>query len=369
MEKSHPDLVTSILPIVDASSPPTSNTGGGLPRRGHLGLGSHWWRFSFPGPAFPPVLELATEYFGDPEDMGHGLFLLPACLAFPLGAKLAFDPVEGSTRRCVLDLPGDLVAGLEVRDLMELLHQVDLLGARCTRVDCVVDDYAKRITPGAVHAHAEAGDVARFSPDTAELKVGGYWVDGQGVRHRGETFNIGRRGKNGSGAYLRYYRKDVESQGETDAFRWEMEFSQEKADLAFRELLKAGTPDEFVLACGGLVLGNVDFPIRTGDAHLDRLERHAWWIDLTSDIWNSVRLRVKRVAAKIQDKAAWIRDGVAGSMKAVLMCLRALNPGDTWSQVRRWVDEAELTPTNKLAVRQWFAHAGLPVPSLDLVSS
>jgi DNA relaxase NicK len=236
---------------------------------------------------------------------------------------------------------------------MRLCQEVAALGGRPTRLDVAADDYRKRVLPSQVNAVAKSGDIARFRTQTCAFHEGGYFEGAIG-----ETFTAGRRGADGSGAYLRYYRKDVESRGRINAFRWEVEFSDEKAQLAFTELLKAQTLDEFTLAGAYLVIGSVDFPMRNGgdEAHLERLERHAFWVDITSDFFNCTLLKVKRATSTLERKAAHVRERCGSLLKAVMAMFQMTRPSDRagrrafYAALGQWVDLAKPSAASREAV-------------------
>ena len=124
-------------------------------------------------------------------------------------------------------MPGKALAAAtmnEIRDMCAILREI--YSATCGRFDGAIDDYSKTLSLDAVKAAQDANNFAH-------AEVIGYHESGErGKRERGKTITFGSRT---SESYLRVYDKSIESHGEIDAIRYEVEFKGDKADLVFRE--------------------------------------------------------------------------------------------------------------------------------------
>ena len=330
-----------------------------------------WLRGSIPPNALWPLRDLLTEWFGEPEPADHGAMFRSAMLIFPLGPRLMFDPPseDPTARRSrpVVEIQGGVLDEMGVAKVFKLCEALNLLHFRPSRMDCSFDDHKKRILPFDVFKLADRGDVSHFRRENCGHIYGAEW-NGK----RGETATFGKRGNHGSGAYGRYYRKDVESKGKIDAYRWEVEYADQKAVAAWDALMHALTVDAFVRTLGALVAGAFDFPIRTGEKHTRRLERHDFWRETLVELQNAVYITVKRVKTTIDKKAVWIRDSVAGSLKAVKIAFGAVwmdgkMPSMAfYDWLRQKLEDAELTKPNRLAVKEFYAKLGKPDPFSSL---
>ena len=129
----------------------------------------------------------------------------------------------------------------------------------------------------------------------------------------GETLELGRRGKEGSGKFLRIYDKEAESEGKTKGIRWEVEWSGKRAESAWHIWTKA----EFAApTCAGMIFTTVDFIEPTHDSNRGRWKRLEWYQRLLESI-EAVIVPVVVKKTNIEKKDKWLSDSVSGTIAYV----------------------------------------------------
>lgn len=94
--------------------------------------------------------------------------------------------------------------------------------------------------------------------------------------------------------------------------RWELRLGQEKADMAFRELLEGRTVADLYTA---ILNAHYRFVRRTGDTNRSRRPNAKWW-DNFLNTSEKVSLLVQKTKPTLEKKEAWIFNG--GASKAEL---------------------------------------------------
>lgn len=193
-----------------------------------------------------------------------------------------------------------------VRDMCQVLQ--GMWSATCSRFDVAIDDYSKTLNLDEVKLAQELGNFAY-------VEKCGYHESGErGKRQKGRTITFGSRQ---SQAYLRVYDKSVESQGETDAMRYEVEFKDDKAQFLFEQWCDVDYSDTQASAklIAGAALGAVRFCDRSsGDRNLDRLPNLPWYEKLLNSVVTGYRLRVKKKQAFLNDSFAWVERSVVPTL-------------------------------------------------------
>ena len=214
---------------------------------------------------------------------------------------------------------------------------------KATRIDCAFDDYEPTKTPTQVWH-----DCCLHKKYTRFQKCGHITENGS-FGTSSDTVTFGTRGKNGGGSYLRYYRKDLESDGDITAFRWEVEFSKLKAQEALFALAKCPDLECFSALLGAFVGGSIDFVDRK-DRNLSRADRQMWWADILERIGVS-RLRVSKPLQDVEKSRKWVRKSVVGSL---LLLEKSFGKEEFWIWLQRMVDAKHtLTPRQRLALREF----------------
>ncbi|MBA7518564.1 hypothetical protein ES705_10635 [subsurface metagenome] len=281
-------------------------------------VGVHWLRISFPTKLLAVVVEFLKSVWGDFDQDGFGLWSYDTRFSWSSGVSLNYDEDQERSNRVhcgmmTLDCPGSSLDEMAALDLQLMIEYFQLLGGKCTRIDIFFDDYKRIISPIDVYEIAKNGDYSGFKT---------YNRRERGDRKNGMTYDeiaFGRRGSFGNGAYLRFYDKYLESKGEFNCCRWEVEFTQKKADAVFSKLAQTcGNIDAFATLCGSLIAGCVTFVHRNGDPNIKRLERYSWWENILEILGDCLHVRIERKKDSLTGKIKWITQGVSPT----LACLR-----------------------------------------------
>lgn len=282
-------------------------------------VGIHWLRISFPKHHLADLTHWLSQMWGDFEQDGFGLWSYDSRFAWSNGASLNYDVDEERSQRVhlgsmTLDCPGGALDDTTAPDLQLLLEYCAQLGGKCTRIDVYFDDHERLVTFEQLKEATERHDYSGLID--FQIRQGGRLSQ---PGHTREEISFGKRGSRGNGKYLRWYNKELESGGEFTCDRWEVEFSQKKADIVFKKLAAtAGDLDAFATLCGSLIAGCITFVHRTGDKNLSRLDRYEWWEQICKLLGGCVSIRVRRERDSLTGKLKWIERNVSPS----LACLK-----------------------------------------------
>ena len=282
-------------------------------------VGIHWLRISFPKKQLAQISEYCKYVWGDFDLDGFGLWSYDTRFHWSSGVSLNFDSDEERSQRVhcgrmTLDCPGAACDELAVQDLMLLIEYAEMLGGKCSRIDIYFDDYNRRISFDDLKETAERRDYSGLL-DFRVTQAGKLTKPG----NTREEISFGKRGSRGNGKYLRWYNKELESNGEYKCDRWEVEFTQKKADIVFTKLARCdGSLDAFATLCGSLIAGCITFVHRTGDKNIKRLLRYEWWEQIVDLLGGEVKIRVERKKDSLTGKIEWVNRSVAPS----LACLK-----------------------------------------------
>lgn len=295
-----------------------------------------WLNGTFPADKTEIVLEKLVEMFGEPSARKWGRYRYEESFEWELVGASVF--VDRTKKRCE-EIHGGrhmlMMTGTAMRTIpAEKMHEfVSFMVQKCwlkaTRLDCAWDDYEKRITPENVWKnYCETKKYTRFRRCAHHIEILG---DGSPTS---DTVYWGCRGENGGGSYLRYYRKDLESKGEIDAYRWEVEYSGQKAQEAFFALSKCPDLETMGRLVGALVGGSIDFVERSGkkgdEKHLNRASRVEWWQSILDRIGCSP-IRGHKIPSTIEKSKQWVK-------KSVSTCLSTIQTAIGEEQFWPWLE-------------------------------
>jgi hypothetical protein len=286
-------------------------------------VGVHWLRISFSTKYLSEIAQFLSHIWGDHSQDGFGLWSYDSRLIWSSGVSLNYDEdVDRSERvhagQMTLDCPGSALDEMTAPDLQLLIKFADQMGGKCTRIDVFFDDYARIVNPVDLLDLIKCGDYSglRHAQDRQKYDMAKLIRD---------EVSFGERGSRGNGKYLRFYDKEIESKGEQNCCRWEVEFSQRKADTVFKKLAQTmGDMDCFASMCGSLIAGCVTFVHRNGDKNVSRLKRYHWWEQILSILGEPLKIRAERKVDNLTGKIQWVTRNVSPS----LACLRRVFVSD-----------------------------------------
>lgn len=304
-----------------------------------------WFTGSAPESVKSRAIKWLRARFGELSER-PGMHFYRRCLVTPLGAKLLFDPIcvgEGETAHCTIQLPGESLAIMGGAARLDAIRELVAMGFQATRLDVAVDFVGEGVNlVAAVQEACRAGQLtgARvWRPDDE------FTSDGRMTQH---CVRLGRRGRDGSGRFVRCYDKGLETKtlpaGEWQ--RWECEFSGECARWAVAILLQADDLEsgrqEWPVLSGlqwapavkgwrhqavAIALGAVDFrePRKGVSRSLRRRRRASWWAEvLGSVVPERIREAAARVPNVLRTAKHWARcllPGLRGTADALGMTL------------------------------------------------
>ena len=204
------------------------------------------------------------------------------------------------------------------------MKSLEDIGVRCSRLDIALDDHLKRVLPDDIEREFEAGHVVGYrlgTPHRPKRREKGVTIT------VGASFDLGRRGSDGSGKFLQVYDKTLESDGEIDAVRWELRLAKEAAETAFECL--ASSRDTEALRCklSRYIGGCVDF---RSDPHLKNVSRRTrllFWEFFVS-ILGAAELKTPRQRPPLQRSLEYLRRASSRLLAKADVVFRAngLNP-------------------------------------------
>lgn len=245
----------------------------------------------------PADIELYQKQAGGAHVGDHG-FRLRYRDKFNIDGQLKIALSGGVMKRCVLT---------EVFEWLSAFPKVVF-----SRIDIALDDMEKTVAISDIKATVEKGDFfdASYRCFMSSGNRGEAW---------GETIYLGSPA---SDKRLRIYDKTIESQGERDCNRWEVEFRRKKADCVGHELIEKmqQSLDDCTHYMIQVVCGVVDFRIRGKDDEKNRARCPLvpWWLDMLSRLKTSpVAIRIAKVKQTIQRGIDWIERSVAPTLAAI----------------------------------------------------
>ncbi|RPJ27000.1 MAG: hypothetical protein EHM35_14490 [Planctomycetaceae bacterium] len=330
-------------------------------------VGLHWLRGSIDQTEKTWLTEkLCTLWGGDFETHEHGFWVYDRHLAWPSGVKLLYHSTEQGSDltngRIALEIPGAALEQLDTFQVVFFMDSLERRGFGCSRLDVFFDDNLRTVTPMALYN--EVYEESLFEGEPIRHDIIGFRVvkkltesTREGRKH--DEVSFGRRGKTGTGKYLRIYDKRLESKGENPAVRWELELSDNHAKAAFRQIVKsieaAGVtnwkPEFTTRVLGGFLAKAVDFKIREpGVKNLSRLERYPFWTKILSRL-GSATLAVKRIIKTIEKAREWVGRQVTGTLQ---MLVQALSPEVALPMILDWAgSENRLRPSHLRAISEY----------------
>lgn len=295
-------------PRRDSDRPPHSNTGGKLtePNTGPR-ISIDWLRMSGPRSQRHEALNLLQAYLGS-ATYGKGRHFLNAGYRFGAGGVYFDADEELRYDHCIVDLPATLCAEFTIDQLRNAMTELLMLGFKITRVDVALDIFTMSDLIDNVYQSCMNGELCRARRFEPKYEQSGASVTAHGC-------NIGRRGKDGSGRYLRVYDKGLETkQSEQGTWiRWEAELSDGPGqDFAMSFVKNA----DYVQTAIEFALGVCDFRENTGDDHIDRRPRSAWYQALLDEI-EPARTVKERVQSTVYTFKKWMETAVLPRLKTL----------------------------------------------------
>ena len=303
--------------------------------------GVHWLRNSFDFKQLIVVKAMISYFFGVCELSYNGILHYTTRYVWQSGVSLCFDEnsevrQKSHRDRITLDVPGSACEELTAPDLLLLKDYIRELGGSCTRIDVFFDDYKRRVSLEELRAVSDKGDFSMFKVTGTNRTRNRTKKENGGLTYDAVTF--GRRGSSGSGKYIRVYDKNLESEGEENCIRWEVEFTQHYAEKVFNILADAkGNLDVFATACGLIIGGCIKFVHRNkelnrkGDKNINRLELYDWWKEIINEL-GVLSVRVAKEKNTLTGMIEWTERQFAPTLAVIANAFKTERDLYDWLQ-------------------------------------
>lgn len=302
-------------------------------------IGMDWLQGTIPFEKMDLLFHYLNMVSGSkPEIYDHGFMGYQAAAEWhPFGIKVMWDLNTVNrlrhANRIVLQIGGAGLGCFPAASLYQFCRDLIFkFWFKATRCDLCFDDYDKIIRPKEIDEFAEQGSYKGFR----KYK----FIHGSNLKGEStdEGIYFGTRGKSGGGKLLRCYAKDIESNGETDSIRWEIEFSKERAALIFFELAMAADLEDFSTKIGDYIGGSIDFIERDKSGKFNPLDRLAFWEQILHHL-GSASLRFAQPDGSIETSMEWVEKSVVPSIEKIR---RAIGDSDYHEWLDGLMDRVEL---------------------------
>lgn len=324
----------------------------------HTGvIGIDWLQGTIPVERTGLFFDYMSQCCGTtPEIKPYGLYRYDRHVVWhPFDIKMFFDSSTERCNdvhqgRCTIQMCATSLSCFDADQLFQLVGDlVKFFWFKSTRIDLCFDDYERIIVPHELVEVAKQGNFTGYRrfEHLAPQKING--------EMEGDTLYFGRRGKNGSGRFLRCYDKALETKGELHSIRWEVEFSKDRAGAVCFQLAMAQNIEEFAGLIASLIGGSIDFVDRQG-IHLDRMERLDFWNRIVS-ILGAVKLRNPKRIKTVEKAKAWIEKSVIPSVE---MLRKALGDEDFYEWIEDEIKTAKLSKYQRRVISEYWDKKGKP---------
>lgn len=266
-------------------------------------VGVDWLQLTFPD-NLDGAVDLASVALGcEPGDwarLEHGSLGYREGMIGPGQARIWWDAPDR------LDvhvwLPGEAcrLAG-DVR-LQDYLVAAEAVGAKATRVDVALDDYDRVVAPVAVQEALQGPDAVTHARQ---------YLTHQGGRVgspelTGETVYLGAPS---SRQRLRVYDKGLESDGELDCIRWELQSRKQAAET----MAVALAHKDWREVAASRLVGFVDFRDRASHSEVEKRKRLPWFQELVG--------LVRKASAYLAEEPRTVEQVISWLDRAIGPCL------------------------------------------------
>lgn len=271
-----------------------------------------WLRFSGPRCVVYEVLRHLESKFGKAEP-GKGRFFLDSGYHWAEGGVFLDLDQDHNKNHAVIELPGKLITELDFGQVRQLIYDISSYGYRATRVDIAIDFYDRPNLINIIRDSCDRGELCRSKTYQHILERSGSAMSAHGI-------NIGKRGKMGSGRYLRVYDKGLEQKTAEagEWIRWEVELSD---TCAQQFATKFAIEDDAIDTATAHALWVVEFRENNGSRMLSRRALAEWYQELTQFVRRE-RLTAIRAKSTVESYARWVKTAVAPKLAIIARITR-----------------------------------------------
>lgn len=254
------------------------------------------------------------------------------------------------------------INGASLRPL-NFLERIDIVmvllsepNSRLTRIDLALDDYTRKITFEQLYEVQEKDNYSGFN-------ISGISSSKTRGKARGNTYYFGSRN---SGYFLRIYDKAVETDGEINAIRFELEAKQGRSEQIGALIYGSVGYSEQQLKklFVDLITGSIDFIERRHDTtNLDRMKRLQWWqefLDFVASV--PLKFQLPKPERTLEKSRNWLNRQVCST----LAMLHEVYGENQYLQIMRKLlqdGRSRFTSHHKAIIKQGQKLNLVPVPA------
>lgn len=333
------------------STTPHSNTGSVLQFAADSGIQSHLDYLVVVGSGdIEELCRAIWSVFGTNFDWNdsHGGFrghYYETILKSAQSIEIAFNPIPDSPRhgRYRVSIPGQPLQHVQSSELHKLGRYFLGNSCRCTRLDWAIDDFDHILDLHEISQACERGDYsgAKSHRYFQRQKRGDYQI--------GRTIYFGSAQ---SDKQIRIYDKNVESKGQINSIRYEIQWRDNLSQAAFEKLFSASGHEDGGKALSSLAVGAISLYQRR-NAVLSRSTPLPMWQEFVAKVGGASKLSARRIQPMISDKIRWIESQVIRTL-ALISQIKGFDDTINWIE-RRMREAAEKMPSSGIMyVKSWF---------------
>jgi hypothetical protein len=267
-------------------------------------------------------------------------------------------PKEGRKGRARISIPARALDRMTIHNVWMMCITLKLLYKfRATRIDISLDFYDY---PKLIKLVEQAGRKRNFSgrdryfPMQPMGERDGKWQI---------TGNTHYFGSLKSDKMLRVYDKNLESKGEKNCIRWELQLRRGYAQRVFEDftIIDMDSFDElYHNYLAGVALGVYRFVDRKSGDRLSRQDELKWYEELAQFVANPLPISKARRETSLGKSMSWIIRSIMPTLVMIEGALGKRNFQD-WMTVSMRKARERLTPMQKLTMQHWVIQGDSPV--------
>jgi Replication initiation factor len=225
-----------------------------------------------------------------------------------LGVMVAWRRVESLGRLAVrVSIPGKPLSHAGFERCRDACRAFLARGFYATRFDWAIDDFDRKLEISRLHESCRDGSMsgARNYTYMSSARVGS--------RDVGESLYLGSAS---SDKLVRIYDKKVESRGEIDSIRFEVQWRDKLAQAALLVYCREGASEDAVLELSQKSVGAVRFIERLSEV-ASRCPLVSWYADFVERVGGIMRHSVSRLQTTITDKMRWVSRSVVKTLALI----------------------------------------------------
>jgi len=250
------------------------------------------------------------------------------------------SPSHGNFR---LSIPGQPLQHVHFHELLKLVGYLSRNRYNCTRFDWAVDDFDHSLSMDELADACERGDYSGANSHRyfQRKKRGHYEI--------GRTIYLG---SSQSDKQIRIYDKNIESKGQVNSIRYEIQWRGILAAAAFKALSEVSATEEGCKKISMLALGGCHFYEKRNQV-LSRSKSLANWEEFVRKVGGSVKLSARRVQPLISDKIRWVESQVVRTL-ALISQVKGFDDTINWLERRMREAAGKMPSSGIMYVKSWF---------------